>query len=400
MPAIKIQKQYKKYPAYKDSGVDWLGQIPESWSVAKIKRLAILEYGESLPDHSREDGPVCVYGSNGAVGEHNRANTVGETIIIGRKGSAGKIQFSNDSIFAIDTTFYIDHRKTKFSLKWLQYLLSILELDSLSMDSAVPGLSRDLVYSKIVPRPSVKEQKRIAEWLDEKAAIIDEVITKKKRLVELLKEKRSATIHQAITSGNSNIHSKRLKYVADINNRSLSENTKSDFSFKYVDIGSVDQNGIIGELEELTFENCPSRARRVVVDGSTIIGTVRTYLKAIHYFEKIDDPIIASTGFAVIDVGRELLPKYFYYHSRTESFIGEISKRSVGVSYPAINQSDLANIVIKFPEIREQENIVKSLEMKIGAINDTIGKVEASLNNFLIYKQSLIYNAVVGEIKI
>ena len=84
----------KPYPEYKDSGVPWLGKIPVHWSAHRLKRVCRLGYGDSLTSVARLSGDVPVYGSNGRVGYHNTPNTLGPCIIVGRKGSFGKVNYS------------------------------------------------------------------------------------------------------------------------------------------------------------------------------------------------------------------------------------------------------------------------------------------------------------------
>jgi type I restriction enzyme S subunit len=102
----------KPYPAYKDSGIVWLGEIPAHWEIARLMFVTHLAYGDSLALEIREPGVVPVYGSNGIVGEHARANTQVPCLIVGRKGSYGKVTFSESPCFAIDTTYFIDHTQT------------------------------------------------------------------------------------------------------------------------------------------------------------------------------------------------------------------------------------------------------------------------------------------------
>ena len=226
----------KSYPAYKDSGIEWIGEIPEHWSVCKLKRITRLLYGESLSEVQRSDGSIPVYGSNGIVGFHNIAITNNPCIIIGRKGSHGKVNFSEVACFPIDTTYFIDSKATNNDLKWLKYLLPNLKLDSFTQDSAVPGLSREEAYEKQVALPPLPEQQAIANYLDDKTSKIDTLIEKKQRLIELLKEQRTAIINQAVTKGiNPNAkmqdsgiewlgeipegwRTKKLKYVTDFVN--------------------------------------------------------------------------------------------------------------------------------------------------------------------------------------
>jgi type I restriction enzyme S subunit len=113
----------------KDSGIEWLGEVPEHWEVKRLKRVCTLAYGDSLSDDNRNDGRIHVYGSNGNVGCHDVSNTYAPSIIVGRKGSYGKLNFAFDKAFAIDTTYYIDSRTTASNIRWLFYVLMCLKLD-------------------------------------------------------------------------------------------------------------------------------------------------------------------------------------------------------------------------------------------------------------------------------
>jgi type I restriction enzyme S subunit len=183
----------------KDSGIEWIGEIPEHWDVIKLKYVTKLVYGDSLPTENREEGEVDVFGSNGKVGTHNVANTLSPVIIVGRKGSYGKVTYSDKKCFAIDTTYYIDNRCTKSNIKWLYYSLMVLELDKNSQDTGVPGLSREYAYNKYVPVPTVNEQVAIANFLDQKTAEIDSLVTETKNQIEKLKEYRQSLISEAVT---------------------------------------------------------------------------------------------------------------------------------------------------------------------------------------------------------
>ncbi|HQK45717.1 MAG TPA: restriction endonuclease subunit S, partial [Syntrophorhabdaceae bacterium] len=189
----------KPYPRYKPSGVDWLGDVPEHWEVKRLKRICFFIYGDSLPVELRRVGNISVYGSNGPVGYHDAANTLAPCIIVGRKGSFGKVRYSKKPVFAIDTTYYIDKRYTSNNLNWLYYALSWLRLDGASRDSAVPGLDREEAYARILPLPPHDEQKYINNFLNVISSKINRFIRKRRRLIELLNEYKQAIINQYVT---------------------------------------------------------------------------------------------------------------------------------------------------------------------------------------------------------
>jgi len=187
------------YPAYKPSGVEWLGQVPEHWEVRCLKHICRLVYGEALPDASRKDGSVPVYGSNGRVGFHSVPNAQAPCIVIGRKGSFGKVQYSDVPVFAIDTTFFVDGRFTSAHLRWLSFALGCLGLDEVSKSSAVPGLEREDAYKRFLPLPPLPEQTAIVEYLDAQTAKIDTAIATSHREIELLREYRTRLIADVVT---------------------------------------------------------------------------------------------------------------------------------------------------------------------------------------------------------
>ncbi len=180
----------------------WLSEISRNgWQLLRLKQVATLNYGDALSEETRTDGSVPVFGSNGIVGFHNRAITSAPCIVIGRKGSYGKVNYSPVPCFPIDTTYWIDPSAAKCDLRWLFYILPFLELDRNTLDSAVPGLSREFAYQKRLPVPPIREQRRIAAYLDEQTAKIDRLIGLRQRQIELLREQRAALIQQAVTRG-------------------------------------------------------------------------------------------------------------------------------------------------------------------------------------------------------
>ena len=135
------------------------------------------------------------------MGYHDRANTFGPCLVVGRKGSFGKVNFSKRPVFAIDTTFFVDRQFTNADLRWLYYVLSDACLDSATKDSAIPGLDREDTYARDVCVCPEDEQRAIAGFLDREAARIDALVAKKEELIGLLQEKRAALITHTVTKG-------------------------------------------------------------------------------------------------------------------------------------------------------------------------------------------------------
>ena len=189
------------YSRYRHSGVEWLGDVPEHWEVKRLRFICRFAYGDSLPSEARENGDIPVFGSNGVVDMHDEVNTRAPVIVVGRKGSHGEVNFNHGAVFAIDTTYFVDERHTTADVRWLYYSLLCADLRDVSMDSAVPGLSRDHAYAKRLPLPSLDEQRAIAAFLDRGTERIDALVEKKRLLIERLHEYRTALITRTVTRG-------------------------------------------------------------------------------------------------------------------------------------------------------------------------------------------------------
>lgn len=184
-----------------------------------------------------------------------------------------------------------------------------------------------------------------------------------------------------------------LKYLAKCNQDVLLETTAPDYSFRYVDIGSVTyERGITG-YQELRFEDSPSRARRKVSVGDTIISTVRTYLKAIAIISDSEN-VIVSTGFAVYTPDESIYPQYLYYFCKSEGFVQEIDKNSYGIAYPAINTDLLSRICIAYPCYEEQQAIADFLDKECAQIDSITADLEKQIELLQQYKKSLITETV------
>ena len=142
-----------------------------TWASVALGDICEFKYGKSLVAAHRAPGNVPVYGSNGVVGSHTSALTNGPTIVIGRKGSFGEVNYSPTACWPIDTTYYIDASATSADLKWLAHLLPALGLTELNRAAAVPGLNREDAYSRALLLPPIEEQRRIAAILDQADAL-------------------------------------------------------------------------------------------------------------------------------------------------------------------------------------------------------------------------------------
>ena len=130
--------------------------VDPKWEVKPLGQVLSLEYGKPLKQEDRVDGPYPVFGSNGQVGFHNEFLVKGPMVIVGRKGSAGAVTWSNSNGYPIDTTFYVSLLNPKeTNLKFVYFMLSGLNLDKVNTQAGVPGLNRNDAYELPFPVPSI-----------------------------------------------------------------------------------------------------------------------------------------------------------------------------------------------------------------------------------------------------
>lgn len=193
---------------------------------------------------------------------------------------------------------------------------------------------------------------------------------------------------------------KRIKYLISYNDESLGEDTDFNYEFDYIDIGSVEYGKGITQKQHILFGSAPSRARRIVRANDVILSTVRTYLKAVATVEDSDIPQIASTGFIVMRAKEEAIShKFLNYAVQSDAFVSMVEANSTGISYPAINASDVVEISIPVPGLIEQSRIAGFLDAECAQIDAVIERTRASIEEYKKLKQSVITEAVTKGIR-
>lgn len=424
----------------KESGIDWIGQIPEEWRVRPIKHIVETPvtdgphetpvlYETGIPFLSAEavkDGVLDFNFKRGYISlkDHNRfkkkISPKKDDIFIVKSGATtGNVGIVNtDEIFDIWSPLaLIRCNKTLAIQKYIYfYLLSTLFKSQVEFNwsfGTQQNIGMGVIERIKVILPPVSEQQKIVEVLDKKTAQLDKVKVLLEEQIQKLKDYRASLIYETVTKGldktvpmkDSGIDwigqvpqgwgVKPLKYLASYDDETLTQfEINSNRKIDYVDISSVEfTKGINGHQEFSTLE-APSRARKIAKKGDTIISTVRTYLKAIAY---VNNDYIVSTGFCVVRP-KKINSKYLNYTIMSDSFTGPVSKYAWGVSYPAISSSQLVNIPIPFPEsIEEQLSIVDYLDHKMLQINHLIDIKQEQIENINKQRQTLIYDYVTGK---
>lgn len=185
----------------KDSGVEWIGEIPKDWKVCAIKRLALLKSGDNITslDISDTNEGYVVYGGNGKRGYYTQYNHEGMYVLVGRQGAlCGNINYSEGKFWATDHCV-VCTPKTNYNTYWFGETLRACNLNQYSLSSAQPGISVERVKEVLIPTPPFEEQTKIATFLFQKCSEIDQLISIKQQKIVELKEYKKSLIYEYTT---------------------------------------------------------------------------------------------------------------------------------------------------------------------------------------------------------
>ena len=179
----------------KDSGIEWIGEIPAAWVVAKAKYCVTITHGSD----PKTEGSIPVYGSGAesfkTCGEYKE----GPAVLIGRKGATLHIpHYIEGKYWNVDTAFDVK-AKNNFSLSYYYYLATSFDYKFYISQTTLPGMTQGNYYNMFLPFPAFPEQEEIVDYLDAKCAEIDKLIAKKEQLVKELESYKKSLIYEVVT---------------------------------------------------------------------------------------------------------------------------------------------------------------------------------------------------------
>lgn len=417
--------QLSKYPAYKNSGVEWLGEIPEHWEAVSLGSILELKSDKNHPDYE----VLSVYREYGVIKKDSRADNhnatsldtsnykavePGDLVVNKMKAWQGSMGVSPHK--GIVSPAYITCRvnSEKIHPAYLHQLLRcdlyIGEYYRLSYGVRVGQWDMHYEDFKHITTtiPPIAEQTAIANFLDNKTALIDKAIALKQKQIELLKERRQILIHRAVTRGlnpdaklkDSGVEwigeipegweVKRLKYVAEmISIKILSKGS----SLKYIGMENIESwsgNHISSETET---EGLASYFKK----GDILFGKLRPYLAKV-YLAKEEG--ICSTEFLVFRNCNELSNDYLHSLLLSFGFINLVDSSTYGSKMPRASSDFIVNQLIPIPNKIEQKAILDYIESLKIKISTAISLKEKEIEKLKEYKSVLINEAVSGKIKV
>ena len=407
MQTLKFTKKYETYPDYKNSGVVWLSNIPKEWKVYRAKNLfkkmertpkdgdeivtAFRDGVVTLRKNRREDGFTM---ADKEIG-YQRIEK-GDLVIHGMDAFAGAIGVS-DSDGKSSPVYSACVPIRGSDPKYHSYLLRHMSKSNyiFALAKGIRERSTEFRFKEFstleVAEPSRVEQVKIAKYLDEKLFLLDQIIEKKEKQIELLKEKRMIFINQAINNVKGT--EEKLKYIAS------EENIKSELlssHITYIGMENIESNTgkYIPSLENIS----PESVSKVFYKNNVLFGKLRPYLAKVYSSEFSG---ICSGEFLVLKPRKEkMISKFLFYKLISKDFITKVNDSTYGSQMPRASWQFIGNQTLVYPTLVEQKEIVEKLDTKTSLYEGAINKVTASIEKLKEFRTSLISNVVTGKIKV
>ena len=427
-----ITSQLPAYPEMKDSGVEWLGAIPAEWRVKRLKYQASIN-DDALPENSDPEMDLMYvdissvdaiigithteyYQFSKAPSRARRLVHHGDVIVSTVRTylrAITTIQHPPDNL-VVSTGFAVIRSHDGINHKFFSYALTasyfVDGIVARSVGASYPAINASDIGCITIVIPALPEQKSIATYLDQETAKIDTLVEKKKELIKLLQEWRTALITQAVTRGlnpeapmrDSGVEwlgeipggwkILRLKHAAAIrDDRGAVEHTGS----LYIGLDQVESK--MGRLIHAESAEAIGGATSSFRPNDVLFGKLRPYLAKVLI---ADSSGICSKEFIVFEPSDTVSAKCLFYQLLSDFFIRQVDSMTYGAKMPRVNPDQAAEMTMPFAPLQEQQAIAAYLDQETAKIDALIAKTEEAIALLQESRSALITAAVTGQIDV
>ena len=395
----------KQYESYKDSGIEWLGEIPSHWTLSKGKHMFRL-----ITDNVTDPALPKVALENIESGTGRFIETDSEfmgegvefkenDILFGKLrpylAKVYKAEFCGQAVGDI----YVFRGNGDQDAEFLKFMMLshpfISVVDGSTYGAKMPRANWDFISHMILPNPPVAEQRLIASYLDNRVSQIDTVIAEKEKMIEDLQSYRKSVISETVTRGlNPNVPMK---------DSGIDKFPKIPFQWRSLKLKfisticsggalSSDQLTIDGKYEVYGGNGCMGRTSRYNTDApAIIIGRVGALCGNIHL---INSPKWVTDNALVLFINGGASYEYIAYYLQAY----DLNTLNSSNAQPLITGTKVLNVQIPIPPLEEQRKIVDYLNNRNTIMNITISELQSQIKELKAYKSSLITEAVTGKI--
>lgn len=396
----------------KDSGIEWIGEVPEDWGIVRLKDCLEINNGKDYKDIETDETGYPVIGSGGQFAYARKYLHDGTAILLGRKGTIDKPLYIEGKFWTVDTMFY-GVPKSGIHAKFIYYVALQIPFGLYSTNTALPSMTQTDLQNHHFVMPPLDEQTQIADFLDKKVAQLDKVKSLLEEQIKTLEDYRQSLIYETVTKGldktvplkDSGVDwigqipegwgVKPIKYCSRFQRGfgfpvELQGNDDGEIPFyKVSDLrGNSDEISISKNYVDL--QTAKQNAWVIVPSGAIIAPVIGAAL--LNNNRKISTvPFISDNNtLAIIPNNKN---KYFYYLFK----VIDMNWFNNSSTIPAVNISKLANQIVPTPKEEEQKQIADFLEVQIIKIDKLIEIKQKQINNINQQRQTLIYDVVTGK---
>lgn len=392
-----------KYEEYKDSGVEWIGEIPSHWEVCAFKRKITINNGKDYKDFlDNEIYPVM--GSGGCFAYCSKFMYDGEALLMGRKGTIDKPLYIKGKFWVVDTMFYAVPTKDLYC-KFAYYLALTFPYSLYSTSTALPSMTQTDIGNNPVAFPLFSEQRAIATYLDKKCGEINRAIDVQKKKIDLLNELKQTIITDAVTKGldpNAPMKDSGVEWIGEI--PAHWDVMKLKYSFKNLDymrepisaekrerINPIyDYYGASGVIDKIDNYNVDDTVLLIGEDGANLV------MRNLPLIYKATGKFWVNNHAHILKPQKGNSYDYMAYLLEMVDYTTSIT----GSAQPKLSQENLGHILLCVPPFSEQQTIASHLDEECAKIDLQISKANRRIELLNELKQSIITEAVTGKIKV
>lgn len=424
----------EKYSSYKDSGVQWLGEIPSHWSLRKMKYAFVERSQKGFP----KEPLLAATQSYGVIKKADYEVRTVEALknlrtlklveigdfVISLRSFQGGIEYSHCR--GIISPAYTILTPTHITADYFKYLGKSSIFINL-LKSTVTGIreGQNIDYNKLkseyMPIPPIEEQQSMASYLDKATAEIDKAIAQQQHMIDLLNERKQIIIQRAVTKGmDENVEMKdsgvewigdipahwqvkKLKYIANTNSgstpRNISGKGSPSSNIKWVRTTDLN-NDIVTDTSEYLSKQEMASASCPLLEPNTVLISMYGGSRSFGKIGILGIEATINQALCSISANDDILPKYLFYYLQS---VNKIWMKFAASSRkdPNLNQEIIRNIHIAYPQSKdEQDMVVGMLEKSIREVNNGISQYESLISTLQERKQIIISEVVTGKIKV
>lgn len=394
----------------KDSGIEWIGEIPIEWEIRKLKNVSEINSGEYISKEDYEvQGTFDIIGSNGKIGEINKTNINKKVITTGRVGSIGTSHIVRD-VWVTDNALIIEAKKN-ILLEYLAYIIPMFQYEIISTGTAQPLITATILKNQYIPYSNLYNQQLIVDFLAEKVQKISFMVLKIKETLKDYIKLKQAVITKAVTKGirdsreikdsqsiwfgqiPSDWEMRKIKYIFRIQKDIAREEGHTVLSITQKGIRPKDLSKNEGQLAE----NYSNYQLVHIGDFAMNHMDLLTGWVDISKYEGVTSPDYRVFGLIDKD---SYCSKYYLYLMQmcyTNHIFYGLGQGVSGLGRWRLQADKFLNFSITVPSYEEQKEIANYLDQKCSAIDELIAKKEQYLSEIENYKKSLIYEYVTGK---